>query len=84
MSALIEELRQHALMIANEIKRNEKDHERLAEVAYERVKTFDGKVCPQCWVNNGLKSKINIVASANETNSYKCEACSFEGIFPKD
>lgn len=80
---LINELRQHALMIANEIKRLRPLNVNEIERAYARVKTFDGVKCPKCWVTNEKESELIIDMQANEVNSYKCDQCGFNEILPK-
>ncbi len=83
MSKLIDELRQYALMTANQIKVDAGSDEILEQKAYERVKTFAGIICPVCWVKEESKSELEIEAYANESNAYKCKKCGFSSIFPK-
>lgn len=83
MSDLINELRQHALMCANEIKRLNPEKSNEAEKAYGRVRTFSGSICPVCWVRDEQSSTLNIETYAKETNYYRCRLCGFGGAFPK-
>jgi len=83
MSDLVNELRQYALMCANELKKlNPEKHDEI-ENAYARVKTFTGNICPMCWVNNEKAFSLEIEAKASEANYYRCKQCEFGGIFPK-
>ena len=83
MSDLIDELRQHALMCANDIKRLNPERADEVEKAYARVETFSGINCPACWVKDERTSSLEIEATANEANIYKCRQCGFCGAFPK-
>jgi len=79
----VEELRQHALMCANDIKKLNPEKSDEAEKAYGRVKTFSGSNCPACWVKDEKSSSLEIEAYANETNFYRCRVCGFGDVFPK-
>ena len=81
--SLINELQQHALMIANDIKRSRPDDQNAIDLAYARVKTFTGVRCPKCWVADEVDSELKIDAYANEVNSYKCNQCDFNEVLPK-
>ena len=83
MSDLIDELRQHALMCANEIKRLNPEKSDEVEKAYDRVRTFSGSICPVCWVKDEKSSALKIETEAYETYYYKCGLCGFGGAFPK-
>ena len=81
MSELTDELRQHALMCANKLKRVNPDGS-VANAAYARVKTFAGEMCPWCWVSEGLNIKLEIEARATEVEAYCCNKCSFRAALP--
>ena len=83
MSDLVDELRQHALMCANDIKRLNPEKSDEVEKAYGRVKTFSGNNCPACWVKDDKSSPLEIEVYANEANIYRCRLCGFDGAFPK-
>lgn len=84
MSDLGNELRQHALMCANEIKRLNPDKTDEVERAYDRVKTFAGNICPACWVKDEKAFALEVEAYAIEANYYRCRQCGFSGAFPKN
>ncbi len=74
MSALMDELRQHALMHANKMQRAE---------AYSRVKTLPDEACPVCWVEKEDESRLEIEAYATNVNLYRCKKCDFRCVLPK-
>ena len=83
MSALTDELRQHALMTANRMKVDAEKGEESVQKAYERVKSFEGVICPVCWVKDECKSELVTEAKASEANAYKCAKCGFNSVLPK-
>lgn len=78
MRELIDELRQHALICANEIKRLNSEE---SVAAYARAKTLAGAICPVCCVKNGLNIKLEEDIGANATSLYRCNNCGFYGAF---
>lgn len=81
---LIDELKQHALMAANEIKRQARNGDEVVALAYERAKLLDAAICPSCWVRKGDRSELELEASATESNIYKCGKCEFFSALPKN
>jgi len=82
MSELIDELRQHALMCANDIQNSDPDSD-ASRVAYARVKTFEGINCPKCWVCEQRTIELVIQAHSTNTDFYQCGKCGFSGVFPR-
>lgn len=82
MSELIDELRQHALMCANNAQNANPDTD-TTRVAYARAKTFTGINCPECWVREEHAFKLEVEAHASDSDLYRCKNCDFEGVFPK-
>lgn len=78
----IDELRQRALICANEIKRLNSE-ESVANAAYARAKTLAGAICPDCCVKDGLNIKLEEDVGANATSLYRCNNCDFYGAFSK-
>lgn len=91
MSKLVEELGQHALMCANDKKKQNLETPELVsqdevDNAYGRVKTFAGGHCPRCWVTQEKLVPLQVTArNESDTNFYKCgeNECEFFGVFPK-
>ena len=83
MAKLVEELRQHALMIANDIRRLHNLDIHNKKAAYQRATSLHSVSCPNCWVKNGETSKLEIDAYANDTNLYICKKCGFNAVLPK-
>ena len=82
MSDVINELRQHALICANEVKRWNPDDSDKVEKAYMLAKVFSGKHCPTCWVKDEKAILLGVRTSGCNTNYYRCERCKFSGVFP--
>lgn len=83
MSGLIEELRQLALMAANDVQWFNKADSDLVSAAYDRVKSLDSIVCPKCLVDEGRTVDLKIEAYALDTNLYVCRKCKFKAVLPK-
>ena len=77
MCALHEELKQHALQKANELQTQGPNGR-----AYDRVQTYTGVACPQCWVSRGISSDLEVETYGSDTNFYRCPKCGFGGVFP--
>lgn len=84
MSDLVNELGQHALMCANEIKRLNPDKSDEVGEAYDRVKVFAGNICPACWVKDAQMFVLEIEAVANKAKCYRCRHCGFSGVFAEN
>lgn len=82
MSDLVDELKQHALMYANEIRKSNAE-ESIVHHAYSRIKTLVGNNCPVCWVKSEKSSPLEVTAHAREVDIYKCRECGFSGAFSK-
>lgn len=83
MSVTSDELRQYALMTANQTKIDAEANEELVQKAYERVKSFEGVNCPICWVKAGSKFPLKIDAHADNENVYRCQNCGFSSVLPR-
>lgn len=81
MSDLVDELKQHALMYANEIRESNAEKS-IVHHAYSRIKTLAGNNCPVCWVKSEKSSPLE-VTHAREVDIYKCRVCGFSGAFSK-
>lgn len=82
MSDLTDELKQLALMCANDFKRQNPDDSDEVDKAYARVKSFDGVICPVCWVKDGKSISLEVTALASQSNIYKCKLCGFSETLP--
>ena len=82
MSDLVNELRQHALMYANEIRKSNAEKS-IVHHAYRRIKTLVGNNCPVCWLKSEKSSALEVTAHAREVDIYKCRECGFSGAFSK-
>lgn len=87
MTTAINELRQHALMEANKFKATlSPESTDKIKKAYQLAKEFNELICPRCWVNDGRRSKLGVVAWTQESNVYiyACGKCEFEQALPKE
>lgn len=84
MSDLVDELRQHALECANDIRRINPENSNGVEKAYSQALSFSGSNCPICWVKDEKSSPLEIEAYGDEENIYRCRLCGFGGAFPKN
>ena len=82
VSDLVNELRQHALMYANEIRKSNAEKCAVHQ-AYGRIKTLIGNNCPICWLKSEKASALEVTAHAREVDIYKCRECGFSGAFSK-
>jgi len=82
VSDVVSELREHALMCANEVKRWNPHDSNKVEKAYTLANIFSGHHCPRCWVNDEKAMLLGVLASSLNTNYYRCERCKFSGVFP--
>ena len=82
MPDLVNELRQHALMYANEIRKSNVEKS-VVHRAYSRIKTLDGNNCPVCWLKNEKSSALEVTGHARDVDIYKCRECGFSGAFAK-
>jgi hypothetical protein len=53
---------------------------RFAQSAVDRVDRFDPEIggdlqCPDCWINNGVRSKLVSIPSDSEIDWFRCETC---------
>src|SRR2546426_12394058 len=90
MNNLNSELKQHALMKANAIRRLHRGtglEVREAQLAYRRVKEFplcgNVPICPLCWVKGWIARSLKQEADSREAVFLKCIHCGFQGVFSK-
>ncbi|PTR10498.1 hypothetical protein C8R32_10124 [Nitrosospira sp. Nsp5] len=88
MSDIVNELRQHALICANEIKKWNPDDSNKVERAYGLAEMFAGNHCPTCWVKDEKAMLLTVLTSnfltfRTVTKYYRCGRCKFSCVFPK-
>lgn len=86
MSDLLSELRQYALMTANEIKHLQLDSD-VATSAYQRAANYPPQPnttpCPVCWVKNEIITPLVRESwSDNNVATFKCGICGFGAALP--
>lgn len=82
VSDLVNELRQHALMYANAVRKSNAEKS-VVHHAYGRIKTLVGNNCPICWLKSEKASALEVTSHAREVDIYKCRECGFSGAFSK-
>lgn len=82
MSDLVSELRQHALMYANEVRKSNAEKS-VVHPTYGRIKTLVSNNCPIYWLKSEKVSALEVTSHAREVDIYKCRECGFSGAFSK-